>query len=144
MVDSIARRCRASATSPMKPQLHKFEDGLSYKSLLNQEEVIMSPSPPDSGKCDFLGNTLCIGDYDFCNLSSTSDASKSALNDTPAKRSSFLNLRQDSLVSENGMEWLSETGHRTSLALRGRKIRKRRLAKRKYMLFSQSNMFSLY
>ncbi|KAL7540223.1 hypothetical protein ACHAXR_009956 [Thalassiosira sp. AJA248-18] len=122
VIDGIARRCRASS---------KYEGTLSNSANLNQKKDILLPSPPDSGNTAFLGNTLYINndssvnesgsmnesEYDFCNVS-TSTASRRVAPE-----------RCDSEMSEHDIEWLSKARYHTSLALRERKLRKRRMAK---------------
>eukprot|EP01082_Thalassiosira_pseudonana_P012873 g11568.t1 g11568 contig6:110020-115493(-) len=119
VIDSIARRCRASSNLPQTPLSHREDDALL-------------PSPPDTGNSAFLGNTLCIemdgleslqGSFDYdCNMSSSSDV-------TPEKRFNDAFMRSDSDMSDADMNYLSRTKHQESLVLRERKIKKRRLAK---------------
>ena len=126
VIDAIARKCRASS---------KYEGTLPDKSPFNQNEDILT-SPPDSGNSAFLGNTLYINnnfmmessgsvndssEYDFCNISKSSATSKF---DRRAAHE-----RHDSEMSEHDIEWLSKARYHTSLALRERKLRKRRMAK---------------
>ncbi|KAL7550670.1 hypothetical protein ACHAWF_013916 [Thalassiosira exigua] len=122
VIDGIARRCRLSS---------KFE-GIqqdSQKATSDANDYLMSP--PDSGNSAFLGNTLTIpggsaaslheSEYDFCNTSSSSDAGLFGRKSAPE--------RCDSEISETDTEWLSKARWHTSLALRERKLRKRRMAK---------------
>ena len=132
MIDGISRRCRASS---------KYEGTTSTTllppagdALLPQRDILL-PSPPDSGNSAFLGNTLYIkntddsvrsSEYDFCNLSmSTAGVNLDRHNATRAAPPD----RCDSEMSENDAEWLLRARHHTSLALRERKLRKRRMAK---------------
>jgi len=127
VIDAIARRCRASS---------KYEGAQPDKALLDQREDILSPSPPDSGNSAFLGNTLYISknptidgsasvndssEYDFCTISTSSAPIKFDRRAAPE--------RFDSEMSDHDIEWLSKARYHTSLALRERKIRKRRMAK---------------
>jgi hypothetical protein len=105
VIDSIARRCRMSANFPMIPF-----------SVVESDD-----------NSAILGNTLCIErnllndsiEYDFCSLSSSSDMV------TPGKKVGHTNARTSSDMSEVDFEVISRDGHRSSLALRERKIRKR-------------------
>ena len=118
VIDGIARRCASSKPVPL-PEIPE-------NTALLDENDITCPSPPDSGNSAFLGNTLYIrrdsvgsgsvndsSEYDFCSI-------KSGLR--PSLE------RDDSEMSED-VEWLSKARHHTSLALRERKLRKRRIAK---------------
>ena len=123
VIDGIARRCRTSS---------KYEASLSEISQnvplhpLHSEEDMLCPSPPDSGNSAFLGNTLYIrneplmegpgsvsSEYDFCSVNSDSRPG----------------LQRYASEASAEMEWLSKARHHTSLALRERKLRKRRIAK---------------
>ncbi|KAL9187625.1 hypothetical protein ACHAXT_006003 [Thalassiosira profunda] len=123
VIDGIARRCRASSN---------YKEALPSDIPLNERDDSVLPSPPDSGNSAFLGNTLYItndgsgsthdsAEYDFCNRSLSSAVSD--LNRRAAPE------RCDSDMSELDIDWLSKARHHTSLALRERKLRKRRMAK---------------
>jgi brefeldin A-resistance guanine nucleotide exchange factor 1 len=110
VIDGIARRCRASP---------KFEESLPDNAPLLQMDPLQSP--PDSGNSALLGNLVSLNngssrdpsEYDFCSISTSSV---------------FHQERNDSVLSDD-VNWLSKARHHTSLALRERKLRKRRLAK---------------
>ena len=110
VIDGIARKCKASPKYEELPEI--------TVTLLEDENDLISPSPPDSGNSAFLGNTLYI------RTDSTTEESES-INDSSEygpRPGSF--ERNDSAMSED-MEWVSKARHHTSLALRERKIRKR-------------------
>jgi len=110
VIDGIARKCKASPKYEELPEI--------TVTLLEDENDLTSPSPPDSGNSAFLGNTLYI------RTDSTTEESES-INDSSeyGPRPETLE-RYDSAMSED-MEWISKARHHTSLALRERKIRKR-------------------
>jgi hypothetical protein len=117
VIDGIARRCRASP---------KFEDPLpGHSPLLHTESL---HSTPGFGNSDLLENLISLNsgsiidsswsardpsEYDFCSISTSS---------------AFHNERNDSVMSDD-VNWLSKARQHTSLALRERKLRKRRMAK---------------
>jgi len=110
VIDGIARKCKASPKYEELPEI--------TVTLLEDENDLTSPSPPDSGNSAFLGNTLYI------RTDSTTEESES-MNDSSeyGPRPGSLE-RYDSAMSED-LEWISKARHHTSLALRERKIRKR-------------------
>jgi len=136
VIDAIARRCRASSK-------YKGIVQSDDKAPSNSKEAPCStPSPPDAGNSAFLGNTLYINnnnnniddpmaedsgsindssEYDFCTVSTSSAHRRTNAAPPPD--------RLDSEMSEGDIEWLSKARYHTSLALRERKLRKRRLAK---------------
>ena len=111
VIDGIARKCKASPKYEEIPEI--------TVTLLEDENDLTSPSPPDSGNSAFLGNTLYI------RTDSTTEVSESSVNDSSeyGPRPGSLE-RYDSAMSED-MEWASKARYHTSLALRERKIRKR-------------------
>jgi len=155
VIDAIARRCRASSKYEGVTSLPDDDRALSLDPKEDNGSTAQSLSPPDSGNSDFLGNTLYISnsndnnnnlpttaggssgsvvssEYDFCNITSSSAAVAAAaaaagkFND---RRTAGIH-RFDSEMSESDMEeWLSKARYHTSLALRERKLRKRRMAK---------------
>lgn len=130
VIEAIAARCRASKT--FSPGGNVIPDEISDPTL---------PSPPDSGNSAFLGNTICLGrsestadDTDNLNVSTSTEYD---LCSVPLTRSDKASQRvvppercdSDAMSESENMEWLSRARHQTSLALRQRKIRKKRLAK---------------
>jgi len=110
VLDGIARKCKASPKYEELPEI--------TVTLLEDENDLTSPSPPDSGNSAFLGNTLYI------RTDSTTEESKS-INDSSEYGSRPGGLdRYDSGMSED-IEWVSKARHHAYLALRERKIRKR-------------------
>ena len=116
VIDGIARRCRASP---------KFEESLPDNAPFLHMDQLQSP---DSGNSALLGNIVSLNngsfidgswsardpsEYDFCSISTSSV---------------FHQERNDSVLSDD-VNWLSKARHHTSLALRERKLRKRRMAK---------------
>lgn len=130
VIEAIAARCRASKR--FSPGGNVIPDDISDPTL---------PSPPDSGNSAFLGNTICLGGSesttdDTDNLNGSTSAEYD-LCSVPLTRSDKVTQRvmppercdSDAMSESENMEWLSRARHQTSLALRQRKIRKKRLAK---------------
>ena len=130
VIEAIAARCRSS--KGFSPVGNVIPDDIPDPTL---------PSPPDSGNSAFLGNTICLGgsgsttdDTDNINISSSTEYD---LCSVPLTRSDKATRRvippercdSDAMSESESIEWLSRARHQTSLALRQRKIRKKRLAK---------------
>lgn len=121
VIDSIARRCRASANFPILPC--NIVGSVPKASII--EDARRPEFITDSGNSASLGDILCInrdfyhdtGEYDFCSLSSSSDSL------TPKQKVGYTSIRTNSDMSEINVEELSKTEYH--LALRERKIRKR-------------------
>lgn len=115
VIDSISRRCRASANFPILPC--NIVGSVPKASII--EDARRPEFITDSGNSASLGDILCINreEYDFCSLSSSSDSL------TPKQKVGYASIRTNSDMSEINVEGLSKTEYH--LALRERKIRKR-------------------